>query len=120
MMRNFIKQPRPLGAQSAPYGNPREVVGCAPRTLLLAISVILAAPTQVLAQGCAMCQTALTNPNDPVTRGFNWSIGLLICAPYTVVAVAGGWLAYKYWRARAERPTPRVFRLDPIRKEGVQ
>jgi hypothetical protein len=54
------------------------------------------AVSEVAAQGCAMCRTALGGADDPLTRGFFWSVLCLMGAPYVVAAVIGGWLAYRH------------------------
>ncbi len=60
---------------------------------------------RVLAQSCAMCASSF-GPNDPVTKAFNWSIIFLMAAPYTLVAVVGGWLFVTYRRAARRRRAP--------------
>jgi len=63
----------------------------------LAILLLCGIIENSLAQGCAMCGTALS-ANDPVTLGFNWSIAFLMAMPYVVFGVLGGWLAYVHRR----------------------
>ena len=74
--------------------------------LLLALAALLASallvPTLVLAQGCAMCGTAF-NHDDPVARAFNWSVLFLIAMPYTVFALAAGWLFLAHRRRSGRR-----------------
>ena len=74
--------------------------------LLLALAALLASallvPTHVLAQGCAMCGTAF-NHDDPVARAFNWSVLFLIAMPYTVFALAAGWLFLAHRRRSGRR-----------------
>jgi hypothetical protein len=72
------------------------------------------------AQACAMCKTALANADEATVRAFNWSILLLLSAPYLLAGSVGGWLFYAYWRGRAARPVPRVVRFRRSEKEGVQ
>ena len=57
--------------------------------------------SHVLAQGCAMCGTAIKD--DPTGRAISWSVLFLIAAPYTVVGLVGGYIFYTYWRAAADR-----------------
>ena len=57
--------------------------------------------SHALAQGCAMCGTALKD--DPTGRAISWSVLLLIAAPYTVVGLVGGYIFYTYRRAAADR-----------------
>jgi membrane protein implicated in regulation of membrane protease activity len=74
--------------------------------LLLVLAALLASalllPTHVLAQGCAMCGTAF-NHDDPVARAFNWSVLFLIAMPYTVFALAAGWLFLAHRRRSGRR-----------------
>lgn len=70
---------------------------------IAAVAVILAATApEVLAQGCAMCGTALT-PDDPVSRAFNWSVLFLIAMPYTVFGLAAGWVILAHRRRGGRR-----------------
>ena len=69
---------------------------------LIGIGVIVAAfvavvPADALAQGCAMCKTALDGPMDPTTEAFNVSSLFLMATPYTVVGTIGVWM---YFSAR--------------------
>jgi ABC-type sulfate transport system permease subunit len=73
-----------------------------PRVTLLAVLATAAIAADALAQGCAMCGTALT-PDDPVTRAFNWSVLFLIAMPYTVFGLAAGWLILAHRRRGARR-----------------
>jgi len=57
-------------------------------------------PADVLAQACSMCRTAIQSPDDPLARGINLSVMLMVTAPFAVVGSIGGWLAYTYRRAR--------------------
>ena len=59
-------------------------------TVLLLLSIT---PDMALAQGCAMCRTAL-GVDDPVTQGFNWSIVFLMVMPYALFASVIGWVLY--------------------------
>jgi len=57
--------------------------------------------SHALAQGCAMCGTALKD--DPTGRAISWSVLFLMAAPYTVVGLVGGYIFYSYRRAAADR-----------------
>lgn len=58
-----------------------------------AVALALAlAPPSALAQGCAMCKTALDGPVDPLTEAFNVSSLFLMATPYTVVGTLGAWI----------------------------
>jgi hypothetical protein len=61
---------------------------------------VLCTRVDAVAQGCAMCRTALGSPDDPLTRGFYWSVLLLISAPYLVFASIAGWLVYRHMASR--------------------
>lgn len=51
-------------------------------------------PHAALAQGCAMCKTALDGPVDPLTEAFNVSSLFLMATPYTVVGSVGAWIYF--------------------------
>ena len=57
--------------------------------------------SHALAQGCAMCGTALKD--DTLGRAFSWSVLFLIAAPYSVVGLLGGYIFYAHWRPDARR-----------------
>ncbi len=63
--------------------------------ILLVVSLFTVAPTPALAQGCAMCRTALS-VEDPVTQGFNYSILFLMAMPYVAFAGVAGWVWRKH------------------------
>jgi hypothetical protein len=48
-------------------------------------------PADAVAQGCAMCRTALDGQNDPLTQAFNTSVLFLMAMPYLIVGTVGGW-----------------------------
>ena len=54
---------------------------------------------EALAQGCAMCRMAVQSPGDPLARGINVSIAIMMIMPFAIVGSIGGWLAYVYRRA---------------------
>ncbi len=47
-----------------------------------------------------MCRSVVQSPDDPLARGINLSVALLVSAPFAVAGSIGGWLAYTYGRAR--------------------
>ena len=64
---------------------------------LIGIGFIVAAcvaviPADALAQGCAMCKTALDGPVDPLTEAFNVSSLFLMATPYTIVGTVAAWI----------------------------
>ena len=62
----------------------------------LAGLLVLLARSDAVAQGCAMCRTALGSADDPLARGFYWSVLLLISAPYVIFGSIAGWLVYRH------------------------
>jgi hypothetical protein len=75
-------------------------LGAQSSVILAAVSVL--APLRVLAQGCAMCQTALNGPGDPLSQGINASIYFLMSMPFVLAGGVGTWLFYMH-RARARQ-----------------
>ena len=75
-------------------------IGC---RALMVVGFVLAR-TEVAAQGCAMCRTALGSADDPLANGFFWSIMFLGSAPFVVVGSVGGWLLYRH-HATSSRDT---------------
>jgi len=76
------------------------------RVIVLALLALVVAlvPTGVLAQGCAMCRTALEGQEaDPLTQAFNVEVLFLIATPYTIVGTFGLCLVLAA-RRRARRP----------------
>ena len=88
---------------------------------LIVGALALMLPAEVLAQGCAMCQTVMPHGNDPMARGMFWSVLFLMTAPFAVGASIGGWLFYQYRSSRrAQRATAAVLplHLAYAQKEG--
>ncbi len=79
---------------------------------LVAGALVLLTRIDAAAQGCAMCRTALGSADDPLARGFYWSVLLLMSAPYVVFGSIAGWLVYRHVMASrnamaiAEPPLP--------------
>lgn len=61
----------------------------------------------VLAQGCAMCATYVTEA-DPVAHAMKYSILFLMAMPFTMLAVVGGWFYFAY-RGRRRAAFPRLL-----------
>jgi hypothetical protein len=61
-------------------------------------------PVEARAQSCAMCKTLIQSENDPLARGINLSVALMVAAPFAVVGSIGGWLVYAYRHARLPEP----------------
>jgi hypothetical protein len=90
----------------------------AARSVLAAVLVagLLTLPGELLAQGCAMCKTAVGGPEDPLARGLNVSILFLLSMPFVLAGSVGGWFFYMYRRTRRHVP---VLRLVRAAKEGT-
>jgi hypothetical protein len=71
---------------------------------LLALTLLLVAAGQALAQGCAMCGNSFA-PDDPATNAINTSIAFLLLAPYTLLAGVAAWLYVRHRRAGSVRRT---------------
>jgi hypothetical protein len=54
----------------------------------------LVTPAYALAQGCAMCRTALSGADDPLVFAMNTSILFLMAMPYVIVGSVGGWIYF--------------------------
>ncbi len=67
--------------------------------ILLTIAMLI--PTVVSA--CPACNLI----EDPIFRGFNWSILFLMAMPFTVVGIIGGGVFYVYKRANSDNQTLR-------------
>jgi hypothetical protein len=99
-----------------------DVWACQPikglRSWLAAIllAALLTVPSDLLAQGCAMCKTAVGGSEDPLARGLNVSILFLMSMPFLLAGSVGGWFFYMYRRSRRHVPT---LRLVQTAKEGT-
>ncbi len=88
---------------------------------LVASSLALLLPAEILAQGCAMCQTVMPRGDEPLARGMFWSVLLLMTAPFVIGASIGGWLFYQYRSAHRASRTPATvlpLHLAYVQKEG--
>jgi hypothetical protein len=66
----------------------------------VAVTGFLLAPPQALAQGCAMCRTAVDGQDDPLSRGISHSVIFMIAMPFAVFFSGAGWLFLTHRRAR--------------------
>ena len=57
----------------------------------------------VLAQGCAMCGTAVGDARDPLARSVASSIYFMLSMPFALFLSVGGWLAYRMRRGGHRR-----------------
>ena len=76
-------------------------MSAASRLSLAVLGLLGPGASHALAQGCAMCGTALKD--DQLGQAFGWSVLFLIAAPYSVVGLLGGYIFYAYWRPGARR-----------------
>jgi hypothetical protein len=77
-------------------------------------------PSEGLAQGCAMCKTALSGAEDPLAIGIFWSALLMMSMPFVLFASIGGWIFYQYRSAdRPVHPPAAVlpFEIGSIKKK---
>ena len=77
-------------------------------------------PSEGLAQGCAMCKTALSGAEDPLAIGIFWSALLMMSMPFVLFASIGGWIFYQYRSAdRPAHPPAAVlpFEIGSIKKK---
>lgn len=71
---------------------------------LLAAAAAWAASPEALAQGCAMCRTAVEGAEDPLARALSWSTLFLLAMPFAVVASVGGWIFFSLRSAAPADP----------------
>jgi hypothetical protein len=94
---------------------PRGIPYRAAALLFVTVAVTLAASaSDALAQGCAMCRTALEGQSDPLTEAFNVSSLFLMATPYTVVATVGAWIVLA-GRRRGRQPAEDESAQVPLR-----
>ena len=76
--------------------------------VVLALAMLI--PVDVLAQGCAMCKTALSGPEDPLAQGIFYSAMLMMSMPFVLFVSIGGWIFYTYRHAsRSPHPPASVI-----------
>jgi len=80
--------------------------------LVAAAALVVFADSAVLAQGCAMCKTAIGGVEDPLSRGINASIYFMMGMPFALFAAVGGWLAYACWSHGAGERGPEPPRTE--------
>jgi hypothetical protein len=71
--------------------------------LFVGLAAVALVP-EIMAQGCAMCQTVMPRGDDPLARGMFWSVLLLMTMPFVVGGSIGGWIFYRHWRVRHSAP----------------
>ena len=72
--------------------------------LMLAVALVgIASLAPAAVQACAVCGVGPDFAGDPTARGFYWGVLFLMAMPFAVAGSIGAYLAYRYWRASAER-----------------
>lgn len=83
----------------------------------VAAAAFLLLSPEALAQGCAMCRTAVEGQDDPLTRGLSHSVLFMISMPFAVFFSAAGWLFFSHRKAKAagriEEPPPAAGSGNP-------
>jgi hypothetical protein len=64
--------------------------------VLAVLAVLLLAPPSALAQGCAMCGTAVQDASDPLARSLSSSVLFMMSMPFALFITVGGWLFYRH------------------------
>ncbi|GIW39760.1 MAG: hypothetical protein KatS3mg076_0337 [Candidatus Binatia bacterium] len=72
---------------------------------------------KALAQGCAMCGTAVGS-DATLAGAFNRGILLLLAGPYLLAGALGGWIVYAYWKRAKEKPRARILPFSPDERGG--
>lgn len=72
---------------------------------MLAPVTALATAREALAQGCAMCGTAVGGAADPLARSMGASILFMVSMPFLLFFSVAGWLVWRIRRARGDRGT---------------
>lgn len=87
--------------------NPRMTRARILGALALVGTLALCVPQPALAQGCAMCGTAVQNPHDPLARSMASSIYFMLSMPFLIFFTVAGWLAWHFRRAARRQSTTR-------------
>ena len=64
--------------------------------VLAVLAVLLLAAPSALAQGCAMCGTAVQDSADPLARSISSSVLFMMSMPFALFITVGGWLFYRH------------------------
>lgn len=118
-MRNFWKHP----LCGSPFPQRRMLDTPLSRWRIWAVFVLaMLMPADVLAQGCAMCKTALSGPEDPLAHGIFYSSMLMMSMPFVLFGSIGGWIFYTYRRAsHPPHPPASIIPFDtPYTKQTKQ
>ncbi len=67
----------------------------------LAVAGALIASPEALAQGCAMCKTAVEGSDDPLAKAIAASSIFMIVVPLAVMATIASWVALAMKRGQA-------------------
>ena len=68
----------------------------------LALAGTLLASPEALAQGCAMCKTAVGGAEDPLSKALTASSIFMIVVPLSVMATIASWVALSVRRGQLE------------------
>ena len=67
-------------------------------TAAAACAIVALSGPDALAQGCAMCRTAVEGQNDPLTRGISLSVIFMVSMPFAIFTTIAGWLYISHRR----------------------
>ena len=68
-------------------------------TILITTLIIVILPLTL--EACPSCK----NLDEPIARGFNWSVMFMMAMPFTVFGIIGGSVFYTYRRANRDLKT---------------
>ncbi len=69
--------------------------------LSLLITALIVAISPLSLEACPSCK----NLDEPIARGFNWSVMFMMAMPFTVFGIIGGSVFYTYRRANRDLKT---------------
>ena len=69
--------------------------------LSLLITALIVAISPLSLEACPACK----NLDEPIARGFNWSVLFMMAMPFTVFGIIGGSVFYTYRRANRDLKT---------------
>lgn len=61
-------------------------------------AVLVLSGSDALAQGCAMCRTAVEGATDPLSRGISLSVLFMVSMPFAIFTTIAGWLYISHRR----------------------
>jgi hypothetical protein len=84
-----------------PTGRRRRHGGRLVLAFAVACAILALSSSEVLAQGCAMCRTAVEGASDPLSRGISLSVLFMVSMPFAIFTTIAGWLYISHRRAGA-------------------